>query len=183
MSIKQKLTEFVENPSTQPYPVWEHAMISPSDITFSEHVRGACEANYCGRYGKSWTCPPGVGKWQELRDHFQSYQNAFVFTTKHQLEDSFDVEGMDEGRVQHDRVDKALLDLLSDETQPYELAGAGSCGICKTCTYPDAPCRFPDRARRSMEACGIDVVTLARDCGIHYMNGTNTVTYFSIIFW
>ena len=32
-----------------------------------------------------------------------------------------------------------------------------SCGICKTCTYPDAPCRFPDRARRSMEACGIDV--------------------------
>lgn len=68
--------------------------------------------------------------------------------------------------------------------EPHELAGAGGCSLCgDACTYPDAPCRHPDRARRSMEACGMEVTTLAKDCGIHYMNGENTVTYFSILFW
>ena len=35
----------------------------------------------------------------------------------------------------------------------------------------------------SMEGIGIDVVTLAADCGLHYHNGVHTVTYFSILFW
>ena len=30
--------------------------------------------------------------------------------------------------------------------------GAGCCTKCKTCTYPDAPCRFPEQAFSSMEA-------------------------------
>ena len=182
MSIQEKITALLNDPSLLPYPVWEHAMISPKDITFSENVRKACEVNYCGRYGKCWTCPPGAGDWQVLRDHFREYEHAFVFTTKYDLEDSFDVEGMDEARVQHEAVDKAILALLEGE-EPHELAGAGSCKICEKCTYPDAPCRFPDKARRSMEACGMDVVSLSKDCGIHYINGADTVTYFSIIFW
>ena len=182
MSIQEKITALLNDPSLLPYPIWEHAMISPKDITFSENVRKACEVNYCGRYGKCWTCPPGAGDWQVLRDHFREYEHAFVFTTKYDLEDSFDVEGMDEARVQHEAVDKAILALLEGE-EPHELAGAGSCKICEKCTYPDAPCRFPDKARRSMEACGMDVVSLSKDCGIHYINGADTVTYFSIIFW
>jgi len=182
MPIQEKITVLLNDPSLLPYPVWEHAMISPKDITFSENVRKACEVNYCGRYGKCWTCPPGAGDWQVLRDHFREYEHAFVFTTKYDLEDSFDVEGMDEARVQHEAVDKAILALLEGE-EPHELAGAGSCKICEKCTYPDAPCRFPDKARRSMEACGMDVVSLSKDCGIHYINGADTVTYFSIIFW
>lgn len=182
MSIQEKITALLNDPSLLPYPIWEHAMLSPKDITFSENVRKACEVNYCGRYGKCWTCPPGAGDWQVLRDHFREYEHAFVFTTKYDLEDSFDVEGMDEARVQHEAVDKAILALLEGE-EPHELAGAGSCKICEKCTYPDAPCRFPDKARRSMEACGMDVVSLSKDCGIHYINGADTVTYFSIIFW
>ncbi|MBR2616748.1 MAG: hypothetical protein IKC56_00735 [Clostridia bacterium] len=55
--------------------------------------------------------------------------------------------------------------------------------MCKTCTYPTAPCRFPDRARTSMEACGINVVELAKEVGINYVNGQNTVTYFSLILY
>ena len=182
MSVQEKITALLSDPSLLPYAIWEHAMISPKDITFSEAVRKACEVNYCGRYGKCWTCPPGAGDWQVLRDHFKAYEHAFVFTTKYDLEDPFDVEGMDEAREQHSAVDKAILALLEGE-EPHELAGAGSCKICEKCTYPDAPCRFPDKARRSMEACGIDVVNLSKDCGIHYINGADTVTYFSIIFW
>ena len=181
--MQQILEQFILNKTLQPYPIFQYAFIKTEQIDFTQHVRDACKANMCGRYGKCWTCPPGAGELDVLREHFKSYKNALVYTTKHELEDSFDVEGMAEGRKMHDLLDEALLKHLSDLNRPYELAGAGSCSVCEKCTYPDAPCRHPKRARRSMEACGIDVVALARECKIHYMNGENTVTYFSILFY
>lgn len=183
MSVFEVLEKFLDEKEKQPHPVHQYAFVSPKDITFSEHVRAACESNMCGRYGKSWTCPPGAGDWRDLAEHYRGYGNALVFTTKHDIEDSFDVEGMAAAAKEHAKVDEAVLKLLEKLDEPYELSGAGSCSVCTECTYPDAPCRFPKKARRSMEACGIDVVALSRHCQINYTNGTNTVTYFSIIYY
>lgn len=166
-----------------PYPIHESAFLIPSTIPFSAEVRKACEANLCGMYGKCWTCPPGVGLWEELREHYHSYAHAFVFTTVHLLEDSYDIEGMTEGRKQHTDAERAIEKLLVAEAEPFAICGAEGCSLCEKCTYPNAPCRHPELAHHSMEATGIHVVTLAADCGIHYHNGVNTVTYFSIIFW
>lgn len=181
MEIKDLIGQFISN--VTPYGIHEYKFISPDMLTFSEAVRQACAANLCGRYGKSWACPPGAGDWQVLRDRFLTYKNAFIYTTVHEIEDSFDFEGMAEGGKRHSEVDNALLDHLKDTGVKFELAGAGSCDICGKCTYPDAPCRHPDRMRHSMEACGMDVVQISRDAGIKYINGQNTVTYFSILFW
>ncbi|MBR6781391.1 MAG: DUF2284 domain-containing protein, partial [Clostridia bacterium] len=63
----------------------------------------------------------------------------------------------------------------------FQAMGCGSCDLCEKCTYPDAPCRFPDRALTSVEANGIQVIELAKNIGINYNNGENTVTYFSMI--
>jgi len=41
--------------------------------------------------------------------------------------------------------------------------GAGPCNLCKSC--PEEGCKHPDKARPSMEACGIDVFTTARSNG------------------
>ena len=183
MSVSEVIKNYLDNKEKQPYPIHQYAFVSPKDITFSEQVRAACESNMCGRYGKSWTCPPGAGDWKVLAEHYKSYENAFVFTTKHDIEDSFDIEGMGEAGKQHAKADEAILALLEKQDQQYELSGAGSCSICGECTYPNAPCRFPEKARRSMEACGIDVVALSKFCGINYTNGPNTVTYFSIIYY
>lgn len=182
-TMKSRIDAFLADAGLHPTPIWEHAFIAPMEIPFSADVRAACEVNYCGRYGKCWTCPPGAGDWQVLRDHFRSYEHAFVFTTCHAIEDSFDFEGMDEARRLHDKLDETLLNYIADLPEPRELAGAGSCSLCEKCTYPDAPCRQPTRARRSMEACGMDVVALSRETGIHYINGADTVTYFSVLFW
>lgn len=95
-----------------PYPIHESAFLIPSTIPFSAEVRKACEANLCGMYGKCWTCPPGVGLWEELREHYHSYAHAFVFTTVHPLEDSYDIEGMTEGRKQHTDAERAIEKLL-----------------------------------------------------------------------
>ncbi|MBQ7298776.1 MAG: DUF2284 domain-containing protein [Clostridia bacterium] len=161
--------------------VHESAWVEPASIPFTADVRAACEANRCGKYGTCWTCPPGVGHWEDLRDKYRAYREAYVFTTCHALEDSFDFEGMQEAAAAHKRLDNWISSEMNAFSGQYVHLGAGACTICKTCTYPDAPCRFPDRARQSMEACGIDVVNLSRACGIHYINGADTVTYFSLL--
>lgn len=180
MTIQSAIKAFL---SDSPMPIHEYAFLSPEKIPFSADVRKACEDNLCGRYGKSWTCPPGAGDWQELKERYQSYGNAFVFTTLHKVEDSFDFEGMDEASKVHSEAEEALLAHIAPWAGQFELLGAGSCSLCEECTYPDAPCRFPEQARRSMEACGIDVVTLSKENNIRYFNGANTVTYFSVLLY
>lgn len=161
--------------------IHESAWIDPAEIPFSADVRKMCEDNRCGMYGKCWTCPPGVGHWEDLRDKYRAYKEAYVFTTCHALEDSFDFEGMQDAAEAHKQLDELIAEALRPFAGQYAHLGAGACKICAVCAYPDAPCRFPEKARQSMEACGINVVDLSRQCGIKYINGADTVTYFSLL--
>ena len=177
---KAQIESILRAPSL-PFAVHELAWLSPCDVPFCAEVRGMCESNRCGLYNKTWTCPPGVGDWEALRDECRSYTHALVFTTKHVLDDDFDFEGIANSGVVHKQLDRALAEQLKHAGIPHQLYSAGGCSICERCTYPDSPCRFPDRVHRSMEACGIDVGALARACGLRYNNGPLTVTYFSMI--
>ena len=161
--------------------IFEHRLMDSSDIPFSTFVREACEANHCGKYGSCWTCPPGVGSIEELEQKIKSYEKALVFTCKHDIEDSFDFEGMMAAQKRTRQVLERVIEKLQAEGTTYFALGCEGCDICETCTYPDAPCRFPDKAIPSVEACGIDVVNLAKKAGVQYYNGVNTVTYFCII--
>ncbi len=163
------------------HPVHESAFVNPDDIPFSAAVRAMCADNRCGHYGKSWSCPPGVGEWEVLRNEAQSAAAALVYATCHVLEDSFDIEGMTEAAQAHCVLDDCVTAVLCEHGIAHTLLGAGVCNLCKECTYPDAPCRFPDRMRRPMEGCGIDVVSLSRKVGVKYNNGPDTVTYFSLL--
>ena len=161
--------------------VHELEIIDSQNVPFRDYVVESCAMNYCGRYGKTWQCPPGVGSLDELKQKCLTYKKAVVFTTVHSIEDSFDIEGMDAGRVVHESITDNVI-LLFD-TQNIRVLSAEGCNLCETCTYPTAPCRFPDKARSSVEANGISVVEPAKDCGINDKNGNNTVTYFSMIFY
>ena len=158
--------------------IWQYAELNTEDVEFSEEVVAACRANYCGNYNKSWRCPPNVGTLDELKAKYTQYLQAFVFTTKHAIEDSFDIEGMFEARVEHDKVEDLIRPVLPAGSQ---VLGAGRCNVCKKCAFPE-PCRFPEKAKTSVEACGINVVSLAKTAKINYTNGENTVTYFTLVF-
>lgn len=56
---------------------------------------------------------------------------------------------------------------------------AGSCTKCKVCTYPDAPCRFPDQAFSSMEAYGMLVTQVCKANHMEYYYGPCTIAYTS----
>ncbi|MBE7066952.1 MAG: DUF2284 domain-containing protein [Ruminococcaceae bacterium] len=172
-----------ENIPDNIHKIHESATIDAVCVPFTQAVRDACKANICGKYGVCWSCPPGVGEWQELQERFYKYSKAFIYTTCHELEDSFDFEGIVEGQIKHRQLDDYIRQQLVTQGIEFELLTVGGCNICEKCTYPDSPCRFPDKLRIPMEACGIDVVTLSKLCGIHYMNGPDTVTYFSAVFY
>ena len=155
---------------------FEYAAISTSAINFYPELLKACESNVCGKYDKCWTCPPAIGSMEKQKEKIMAFSSAFVFTTKFDLEDSFDYEGMMRAKDIHDSLTADMHDKFG-KTNP--VFGAGGCKICEVCAYP-APCRFPEKIYSSVEAAGINVTELSRASGLKYNNGKNTVTYFSM---
>jgi len=163
--------------------IHEYAFLTTDKLSFSEGVRKLCESNACGLYNKTWACPPGVGTYEECRDKIMKYKNIFVFTTLHPLEDSYDFEGMTEGKIRHNQICPAIAELFEKEYDDLLILSAEGCDKCAVCTYPDAPCRFPDSLHPSIESFGVEVYKLAAAGNMHYINGANTVTYFGCIIY
>jgi predicted metal-binding protein len=155
---------------------FEYAVIKTFDIKFSPEIPKACETNVCGKYNKCWTCPPAVSLEQQKKI-INSYPFAFVFTTKTEVEDSFDYEGMMNAKKNNDILTSRLHEKFGRTNHVY---GAGGCSICAECNYPKT-CRFPEKIYPSIEAAGIDVTELSKKAGLRYNNGENTITYFSMV--
>ena len=161
--------------------IFECKVIPAKDIPFDQSVADACKSNQCGKYGTCWTCPPGAGQFRELEKKIKTYETAVVFTGKYDLEDAFDFEGMIAGQQKTMQVLHSIMDALQADGKKFLALGCEGCSLCKKCTYPDAPCRVPEKAVVSVEACGIHVVNLSKNIGIKYNNGANTVTYFCVV--
>jgi predicted metal-binding protein len=159
----------------------EHSVIPVSALVFSPDLLAYCVSNVCGHYNTSWTCPPASGTLEEQQKKILAWQSAFIFTTKYDLEDSFDYEGMTRGRELHTELTLELREKLGNAP----VYGAGSCPYCgrntggKKCAFPE-PCRFPEKKISSIEAAGINVTELSRSAGVKYTHGVTTVTYFSM---
>lgn len=156
------------------------------DIPFYAEFRKACEANSCGMFGRCWMCPPHVGDIDVLIAQAKEYKTAVVYQTVHEIEDSYDIEGMLEGGEVHNKLAQTINKTLQAnlDKDSYLHLGAGGCKVCKVCAKrEEKPCRFPDQAMASLEAYGIAVSELATRSGMKYINGQNTVTYFGAILW
>ena len=160
--------------------IYQYGFISTTDILFQEEVRRICQSNGCGQYGKYWACPPAVGTVSECKARCLAFENGMVFTGKYDLEDSFDVEGMQEGHKEFEQVSARLRGLLGSSF-PYLLLSNEGCIHCETCTYPDAPCRMPGTLTPAVEGFGINVQRLSKTAKVRYINGPNTVTYFGLL--
>ena len=158
-------------------------MLSTENIVLDIKFREICLSNGCGMVGKCWMCPPDVGDAEQLMDKVRSYKNALVFQTITELEDSFDFEGMNEAGNKHAMlcrsVRKEAKAMLGDGIL---VLGAGGCRVCERCTKLDnLPCRLPDEAMLSLEACCVDVYNTVKPTELKYINGADTVTYFGMV--
>lgn len=155
-------------------------IIKTEDIVTDEAFRDICATNQCGIYGKCWMCPPDVGDIHKLMASVRTYGYALVYQKVYPLEDSFDIEGMQEAKDDFRDLIQRMRRIFSDGGMLH--LGAGGCGVCKVCAKrEDLPCRFPNLAVASLEGYGINVSKLAASAGMKYINGQNTVTYFGAV--
>lgn len=158
-------------------------VVSKENIVLDATYRAACERNACGRYGRCWMCPPHVGPIDELIDKVRSYSHGLLYQTIGEIEDSYDIEGMYEVGHTHSQNCRKIRDALKGVLPENSLHLInGGCGGCERCSILDnEPCRTPENAMPSMESYGFDVFNTTKNTELKYINGQNTVTYFSIV--
>lgn len=163
---------------------FDHAkQIRGDQIVLNRIFRDQCAANACGLYGKCWMCPPDIGDIDILMEEVRRYPCGLLYQSIHTLEDSFDFEGMQAGGHLHGQWSRQLDESLKKNGYTGFLhLSKGGCGVCSPCAKAAGePCRFPDQAISSLEAYGVNVSETAKNAGMKYINGVNTVTYFGLV--
>ena len=162
-------------------PLLQYEFIDAPELVFSERIRHICETE-CPMYGKSWACPPGVGTVEECRERCLSFDKALMITTVTEVSDIADIEETLATRGPHEEITREVRDLFAAQGIMTFVLSTEACAHCAECTYPDAPCRFPEKMFPCVESHGIIVTDIAEKHGIEFMNG-NLVTWFSLIFY
>ncbi|MDR2406085.1 MAG: DUF2284 domain-containing protein [Deltaproteobacteria bacterium] len=169
------------------------APLSVSNFSFNPEFRSLCEANHCGHFNKQWMCPPHVGEVDTLVSEVKSFERAIVYQFIGELEHSMDWKGTLAAGASFKKITLQIVDDLiprlidereSKDAKAVLLLGCGPCPYCKVCAFQEnEPCRHPDKAVRSLEANCVDVSALAAECGLKYINGPNTVTFFGSLLY
>ncbi len=139
----------------------EARVIDTSIVTTAEWVRMKCLYG-CDDNGSYRTCPPNAPEPAATRRLVDEYNRAVLLHG-----------GPHHGRENSDPLSRRLNDAALTLERELFLAGfykawtmgAGPCDYCGACAV-DAPCVAPERARPSMEGCGIDVFATAHAAGM-----------------
>jgi predicted metal-binding protein len=127
----------------------EAKIIGAETIVTAPWVRLRCQFG-CGGYNSSLCCPPHSPVPEETRAVIDCYTKALLVHLK-----------------KLGKITKIIVTLEREIFLAgyYKALGFGSgpCNLCKTCD--SEACKHPEKARPSMEACGIDVFATARNNG------------------
>jgi predicted metal-binding protein len=126
-------------------------IISPSEVVTAGWVRLKCQFG-CDGYGQCLVCPPFTPTPQQMREVLDDYHRAVLLHCQ------------PDANVKAIAVELEREIFLSGCWKAFGL-GAGPCYFCKECNLKEKWCRHSDRARPSMEACGIDVFSTVKKVG------------------
>ncbi|MCL1821078.1 MAG: DUF2284 domain-containing protein [Oscillospiraceae bacterium] len=153
-------------------------------LIFQPELRAYCEQNACGRYARNYTCPPFIGEIDDLISKIKSFDWAVIWQNIYELEDSFDFEGMMDAQAKHNAQTIDIAKRVTAEHGNALVLAAGGCTLCEKCAAQTGElCRDRDNAISSLEAYGINVSKICESTSMKYINGVNTVTYFSGVFY
>lgn len=161
-------------------PLAQYVFFPAQALEFSERIRAVC-AQECPRFGKTWACPPAVGSVEDCRARCLRYPQGLLISTLTEVEDIADLEQTLATRPEHEALTRHVAALLRAQGAEVYGLSSDSCALCEHCTYPNAPCRHPDRMYPCIESHGIVVTALAERYGIEYQYGNQVVTWFSLL--
>ena len=165
-------------------PLYFYDLLDPNELEFSQRIRWIC-TNECPMYGKTWACPPGVGRVAECQDRCMGYKQCLMIST---ITEVSDISNMYEGlatRGPHEELTNLVRDRMTEQLglKPYILS-TEACAICDRCAYLDGePCRFPEKMHPCVESHGINLIPAMEARGLDFQFGENIVTWFSLLFF
>lgn len=137
----------------------EATIIDPKNVVVAEWVRMKCQYG-CGYYGKRHTCPPFAPAPEATRRLLSDYSKAVLLRIQLVGEEQYLAKSAE------------IREIVSELERQVFIAGypkafglpVGHCDLCDPCDVTTT-CRFPNKARPPMEACGIDVNSTALKAG------------------
>ena len=157
-------------------------IVKKEDLVFYEDVRSHCSRE-CRFYGLTWACPPHVGPLDECRERVSRYDKMLLLSTPFVLADMSDFKEIDYTASDFQRIMRDMCRRIKPIVDDFFLLRNETCFLCKKCTCPDAPCRYPGDVWPPLESFGFRVAELAELAGIPSMNGPSTTTYFGAVFY
>ncbi len=140
----------------------------PALLVPEERIRAYCLENRCGSYGNNYMCPPHTGTLEEIRTRLKNYERGVLLQYSLDIDVRADRKGVIETKLDfHLKVLKMEgLMMKAGMGEVWGLIG-GNCGLCRVCRAQEKkPCRHPDKARPSLEAIGVDVLSLLDKLGL-----------------
>lgn len=154
----------------------EAVFLKPEILISREDIRDMCAADKCGAYNRSWSCPPVCGTIEACQAKIRGYKHGILLQTVGYMKKTIDSKCYRETELRHMRQFYDFADTIRCEYPDVLCLGSGSCRICTKCAFPET-CRFPEKAMSSMEAYGLFVTQVCRDCGVPYNHGEKTIAY------
>lgn len=171
--LEERLAEF---------PLYAYDFITTDELVFADRVRWICE-HECPMYNTTWACPPAVGTVEACRARVLAFSEGLMIATITEVSDIANIEETLSTRADHERITREILEIVRQRSTQTLTLSTEACAHCARCSYPDAPCRHPDRMFPCVESHGILVTDLAEKHGIDFLAGNNLVTWFSLILY
>ena len=147
-------------------------LIDSADIIVDDRVRLKCHVPLCDSYARNLMCPPYVPSVSEFREALRNYRQAILLQVSAPLSEMYENIPTEEVFLPA----KKLHELVNVGEKEAFAAGfrfaagfiGGCCRLCDECVAVQTgrTCRFPFKARPSMEAMGIDVMATAEKAGL-----------------
>ena len=127
-------------------------IIETSEVVVEPWVRLKCRFG-CSLYDQSLGCPPFSPDEDKMRAILSRYKLALL------------VQGTPPSTHFHEQLLALERSFFLAGYSEALAFGAGPCPVCPSCPA-DGRCRCPEKARPSLEACGVDVYETARRAGL-----------------
>lgn len=145
------------------------AMIATKDIPVDGKFRKFCEDNLCGKYNANYSCPPGCGTVEEVRQRLVAEEYALVLETIHEIGSYENKTAILESKKDLNIAILHLTEKLRQAGLQGFCLGYGGCPLCDPCKQVEGkPCVFPEKRISCMSAYCIDVAELAKRCDLEF---------------
>jgi predicted metal-binding protein len=126
-------------------------VIDAETIVVAQWVLAKCRFG-CPGYGDRLTCPPYSPTPDQTQKMIDAYKAGLL------------IHGGENTPINRIAVKLEKRMFLDGHEKAFAM-GAGPCFLCEDCPVESGQCKYPEEARPSMEACGIDVFSTVKAHG------------------